>query len=69
MPVHNCRANNRADWKLKNSAKVSAIQVERGCSGGLLPSVQPHILAVVSTAAGFIALQRDSGLLLFFPNF
>lgn len=38
------------DWKLQNSAKTSVIRFVHACSGWLLPSVKPHILAVVFRA-------------------
>lgn len=38
------------DWKLQNSAKILATWVVHGCIGRLLPSMQPHILAVVFRA-------------------
>lgn len=38
------------DWKLQDSAKTSVICVVHACSGWMLPSVKPHILAVVFTA-------------------
>lgn len=37
-------------WKLQNSTRTSVFQAVHACSGWILPSVKPHILAVVFTA-------------------